>query len=129
MIKRVRNGIWGKEVAFFANIFYDLFGEKVEVLKNKGNQFMKEEKYDEAVEMYTEAIEKDPQNHVLYSNRSAAYAKKEQFEDALKDAERTIEIKSDWAKVSYRLLVLQARPFTWLLRGKEGLGKGTGSQV
>ncbi len=99
------------------------------MLKNKGNQFMKEEKYDEAVEMYTEAIEKDPQNHVLYSNRSAAYAKKEQFEGALKDAERTIEIKSDWAKVSYRLLVSQARPFTLLLRGKEGLGKGSGSQV
>ena len=70
----------------------------MEVLKNKGNAFMKAEKYDEAVKVYTEAIEKDPSNHVLYSNRSAAYSKKDLFEEALKDADNTISMKSDWPK-------------------------------
>jgi stress-induced-phosphoprotein 1 len=35
---------------------------------------------------------------VLYSNRSAAYASKKDWTNALKDAERTTEIKPDWAK-------------------------------
>ena len=67
-------------------------------MKTKGNEFMKAEKYDDALEMYSEAIEKDPSNYVLYSNRSAAYSKKEDFESALKDAEKTIELNSDWPK-------------------------------
>ena len=41
----------------------------------------------------------DPDNHVLYSNRSAAYAKDAKYDQALADARRTVELKSDWAKV------------------------------
>jgi stress-induced-phosphoprotein 1 len=40
----------------------------------------------------------DPSNHVLYSNRSAAYASLSQFDASLADANKTIDIKSDWAK-------------------------------
>lgn len=39
-----------------------------------------------------------PENHVLYSNRSAAYASKRDYENALKDAEKTTELKPDWPK-------------------------------
>lgn len=35
---------------------------------------------------------------MLYSNRSAAYAKSNKYDLALKDAEKTIEIKPDWSK-------------------------------
>jgi len=34
----------------------------------------------------------------LYSNRSAAYASKKDYEHALTDAEKVTEIKPDWAK-------------------------------
>jgi len=46
-----------------------------------------------------QAIDIDPKNHVLYSNRSAAYAKHEAYEKALEDAEAVIQIKPDWSKV------------------------------
>ena len=36
---------------------------------------------------------------IVNSNRSAAYASKKDYELALKDAEKTVEIKPDWAKV------------------------------
>lgn len=57
--------------------------------------------YELAIELYTKAIKLDPNNHVHYSNRSAAYAKKGDYQNALKDAEKTITIKPDWPKVSY----------------------------
>ena len=49
-------------------------------------------------EKFSEAINIEPQNHVLYSNRSGAYASLKQFDKALEDANKTTELKPDWAK-------------------------------
>lgn len=54
--------------------------------------------FDEAIKLYTQAIAIDGKNHVLYSNRSAAYAKSGKYDLALEDAEKTIQIKPDWGK-------------------------------
>ncbi|KAG7314769.1 hypothetical protein KOW79_022072 [Hemibagrus wyckioides] len=72
--------------------------EKVSQLKDQGNKALSAGKLDEAVRCYTEALALDPNNHVLFSNRSAAYAKKADYENALKDACQTIKIKPDWGK-------------------------------
>lgn len=45
-----------------------------EELKSKGNAFFSAKQYQEAVGAFTEAIAVDPNNHVLFSNRSASYA-------------------------------------------------------
>lgn len=37
-------------------------------------------------------------NHVLYSNRSGAYASLKQYQQALEDATKTTELKGDWSK-------------------------------
>jgi stress-induced-phosphoprotein 1 len=47
---------------------------------------------------FSQAIELDPANHVLYSNRSGAYASLRQYDEALADANKTTEIKGDWPK-------------------------------
>lgn len=69
-----------------------------DALKALGNKAIAEKKFDEAVEHFTKAIEIDPSNHVLYSNRSAAYASKKDYKNALTDAEKTTELKPDWPK-------------------------------
>lgn len=67
-------------------------------LKSKGNAALQAEKYDEAIDFYSQAISLDPSNHILYSNRSAAYAKVGKYADSLTDAEKTVSIKPDWGK-------------------------------
>jgi stress-induced-phosphoprotein 1 len=69
-----------------------------EDLKALGNKALQAENYDEAIGHYTEAIALDNSNHVLYSNRSAAYAKQEKYEEALTDAEKCVEINPSWGK-------------------------------
>jgi len=71
---------------------------QVEELKSKANAAFASGKSDEAINLYTQAIALDDKNHVLYSNRSAAYAKSNKYEEALKDAEQCIALKPDFAK-------------------------------
>lgn len=67
-------------------------------MKDKGNAALAASNFEEAVKNYTEAINLDSSNHVLYSNRSAAYAKSGQYDLALADAEKTLQLKPDWSK-------------------------------
>jgi len=69
-------------------------------LKAKGNAALQLENIEEAIKYYSEAIELSPDNHVIFSNRSAAYCKDQQYEKALQDAEAAIRLKPDWAKVN-----------------------------
>lgn len=72
--------------------------EQVSEIKEKGNTALQEGKIEEAIQHYTDAIALDKENHVLYSNRSAAYAKAGKYELALEDAEKTVTLKPDWVR-------------------------------
>lgn len=55
--------------------------------------------YSKAVALYSDALQLDPTNHILYSNRSAALVKMGQFTQALQDATRARELNPKWPKV------------------------------
>ncbi|KAL8822996.1 MAG: hypothetical protein Q9191_006277 [Dirinaria sp. TL-2023a] len=69
-----------------------------DALKAEGNKAFAEKNFDEAIDKFSQAIEIEPTNHVLYSNRSGAYASLKNYEKALEDANKTTEIKPDWSK-------------------------------
>ncbi|PSS09762.1 Hsp70-Hsp90 organizing protein [Actinidia chinensis var. chinensis] len=71
--------------------------------KAKGNAAFSSGNFADAIRHFTAAIELAPKNHVLYSNRSAAYASLHQYAEALADAKETVELKPDWAKGFSRL--------------------------
>uniref|UniRef100_A0A0K8TBK0 Stress-induced-phosphoprotein 1 n=1 Tax=Lygus hesperus TaxID=30085 RepID=A0A0K8TBK0_LYGHE len=70
----------------------------VNSLKEKGNAALQSGNFKEAVNFYTQAIQVDGSNHVLFSNRSAAYCKAGEYDKALQDAEKTVTLKPDWGK-------------------------------
>jgi stress-induced-phosphoprotein 1 len=72
--------------------------QKAVEAKNKGNEAFQKKDFTTAVNHFTEAIELDLDNHVLYSNRSGAYASLGQYQKALDDANKCVELKPDWVK-------------------------------
>ena len=68
-------------------------------LKEQGNQHLQNGDYDKAISSYSEAIELCPKNHVLFSNRSAAFAKKGLYKESLVDAQRIVDLNPSWGKV------------------------------
>ncbi|CAI6334439.1 unnamed protein product [Periconia digitata] len=69
-----------------------------DALKAEGNKLFAAKKFEESIEKFSQAIELDPSNHVLYSNRSGAYASLKDYPKALEDANKVVEIKPDWSK-------------------------------
>lgn len=71
--------------------------------KAKGNAAFAAGDFETAARHFSDAIALAPTNHVLYSNRSAAYASLHKYSEALSDAKKTVELKPDWAKGYSRL--------------------------
>jgi len=87
--------------------------EQVQELKEQGNQCMKDGKVMEAVFHYTHAIKMDPKNYSMYSNRSLAFLKSQQYYYALQDAKETIRLKPDWAKGYFRKGEVEAATYNY----------------
>ncbi|CAD8153472.1 unnamed protein product [Paramecium octaurelia] len=66
--------------------------------KDLGNQAFKENKFEEAAKFYSQAIEQNPNDHILYSNRSGSYASLSKYQEALTDADKCISINPNFAK-------------------------------
>lgn len=70
--------------------------------KEEGNEFLKQQKYKEAIEAYTKAIECDATNPVFFSNRAQAHIKSESYGAAVVDCGEALKLDANFAKAYYR---------------------------
>ncbi|CAH1116956.1 unnamed protein product [Phaedon cochleariae] len=73
-----------------------------EIFKTEANEAFKKQDFNSAIDLYTKAIEKNPNVAIYYSNRSFAYIKTECFGYALADASKSIELDKSYIKGYYR---------------------------
>jgi stress-induced-phosphoprotein 1 len=70
--------------------------------KEEGNAHFKADRFPEAVKCYEEAAKRNPKDHTVFSNRAAALLKLTAYEDAIKDCDKCLAIKPDFAKAFVR---------------------------
>jgi len=91
-IKKVRAAQKRAEVDAYVN------PEKAEEVRLEGNELFKAGKYVAAIEKYCDAMKRNPKAHVPYSNRAACYQKLMEWQLALKDAEKCLEMEPTFVK-------------------------------
>ncbi|XP_045466436.1 tetratricopeptide repeat protein 28 [Harmonia axyridis] len=104
-----------------------LFLEKV----RQSNAACQNGDFSTAVALYTDALQLDPTNHILYSNRSAARLKMGLFAQALQDAIAARDLCPTWPKAYYRqgvALQCMGRHGEALATFSQGLGQDPTSQ-
>jgi tetratricopeptide (TPR) repeat protein len=72
-----------------------------------GNKAFADQKYDEAIKFYSDAIRLDPTNHVYFSNRSASYGGLGNWAASAEDAKDCIRLDPSFIKGYYRLAAAQ----------------------
>ena len=70
--------------------------------KDAGNEHFKNQEYEKAIELYSEAIELNPTEPTFYTNRSIAYFRTEAYGYALEDANKSIQLNPNFFKGHYR---------------------------
>jgi len=68
--------------------------------RQRGNEAYKSGDYQQARDLYSSAIQLDPQNATLYGNRSASYMMLQDFSAALEDSTRSVHLDESYTKVS-----------------------------
>jgi tetratricopeptide (TPR) repeat protein len=87
-----------------------------EQLKNAGNKCFKNGDHEDAEGLYSQAIQKNSNNPLLFTNRANARLKLEKWEGVIDDCIRSIELLKDNMKAFFYLgirLSCSIHAFTW----------------
>nr|KJB82519.1 hypothetical protein B456_013G200300 [Gossypium raimondii] len=76
--------------------------KKAAEAKSRGDEAFKRKDFHMAVDAYTQAIDLDPTDAALHSNRSLCWIRLGQAEHALADARACRALRPDWPKACYR---------------------------
>ncbi|THW93896.1 Metallo-dependent phosphatase [Aureobasidium pullulans] len=79
--------------------------DEATALKNKGNDAFKNKAWPQAIDFYSQAIEKYDKEPSFYTNRAQAHIRLEAYGYAVADATKAIELNPDFVKAYYRRAV------------------------
>ena len=85
-----------------------IFNEAGTFFAEQGNRAVQDKKFEEALHLYSRAIELSPDDHRLHSNRALCHLKLEKPKDALADCEKCLSLQPNFNKALQRK--------TWALR-------------
>jgi len=77
-------------------------------LKSTADSHFRSKSYALAIQAYADALQLDPTNHIILSNKSAAHLSNGEKSKALHDAKRCVEHAPSWAKGHTRLAAAMA---------------------
>jgi tetratricopeptide (TPR) repeat protein len=72
--------------------------EQAERYKAQGNAALSARRYSEAADLYSKAIALEPSEATYFSNRAAAYAALEEWQQSLDDSYEVVTLRPEWAK-------------------------------
>ncbi|XP_042121470.1 sperm-associated antigen 1 isoform X2 [Peromyscus maniculatus bairdii] len=78
-----------------------------QVLKEEGNQLVKDKNYKDAISKYSECLKINSKECAIYTNRALCYLKLGQFEEAKQDCDQALQIDGANVKACYRLALAQ----------------------
>eukprot|EP00079_Xenopus_tropicalis_P008757 XP_002932145.2 PREDICTED: tetratricopeptide repeat protein 28 isoform X1 [Xenopus tropicalis] len=101
--KKERSSVTGAK-AFGGKVVDNSVLSKEEFIEKvrHSNEACKNGDFQLAIDLYTETLLVDPQNCILYSNRSAAFLKVQQYEKSLDDAIKARLLNPKWPKAYFR---------------------------
>ncbi|KAF2900575.1 hypothetical protein ILUMI_05617 [Ignelater luminosus] len=70
--------------------------------KEKGNKYVKQQKWDEAIKCYTKAIECYGYDPIFYANRALCYLKKQRYQEAETDCTTALRLDKTYVKAYQR---------------------------
>ncbi|KAH9611435.1 hypothetical protein KSS87_000166 [Heliosperma pusillum] len=76
--------------------------KKAAEAKSRADDAFRKKDYGPAIDAYTQAIDLDPTDAALYSNRSLCWIRMGKADQALTDAKICRSLRPDWAKACYR---------------------------
>lgn len=76
---------------------------EAEELKIRGNNLMKDERFQDALDCYTKAIKLDGNNPVYYCNRAAAHSRLNNHQATIEDCQAALKIEPSYSKAYGRL--------------------------
>ncbi|MGC8605328.1 MAG: tetratricopeptide repeat protein, partial [Desulfomonilaceae bacterium] len=63
---------------------------------NKGVEALAQDRLDDAINFFSQAIKVDPMDHYAYNNLGVAYKRKGDYKKAIQNYNRALEIKPDY---------------------------------
>ena len=82
---------------------------ETEAYESVGASFLKEGKYDKAIQCYEKAIELNPQDYEAYNDMGIAYMNSGSYEMAIESFEKTLSINPKLAKPYFNLSIAYTR--------------------